>query len=75
MIFQVHSKAAAVQVATLETMDLASAILTARSQARLFNRDPDDLIVIRDLAPQPHQERDRFGFAWLDGGDGERPRP
>jgi hypothetical protein len=73
MIFQVHSNAARRQVATIEAMDLDCAAANAKRQARLFNRDPDDLIIIRDLDPQPHAERDRYGFAWLDGGAGERP--
>ena len=60
MIFNVFSKAAAAQVATLEAMDLDCAISQARNEAQLFDRDPDDLIVIRDLDPQPHAERDRF---------------
>jgi len=73
MIFKLFSIRAGRNVATFEADSLASAIANAERQARLFGRDWSDLVVDADDDPEPSAERDRFGFAWTDGGAGERP--
>jgi len=71
MIFKLFSVRAGQMVATFEADSLASAIANAERQARLFNRDWSDLVVDADDDPPESPERDRFGFAWTDGGAGE----
>lgn len=56
-----------------KSLHTVTAIKNAANQARLFNRDPDAMFVCADPEPKDHAERDRFGFAWIDGGEGERP--
>lgn len=72
MIFKLFSVRAGRNVATFEADSMASAIAIAQGQARLFNRDWSDLLVDADDSPPESPERDRFGFAWTDGGAGER---
>lgn len=73
-VFNVRSDRTGKVVATMLDRDLASAVANTRNQARLFNRDPDDLMVKLDSNPAPNAERERFGFAWLDRGEGEGKR-
>ncbi len=75
MIYQVFDTSTSKLVATILDRDLDCATKNAKNQASLFNRDVDAIFVCADPDPKPHKERDRFGFAWLDGGEGEGHDP